>query len=254
MAHSLYQSISLISSSISRAVHRASVPIHAAASINQNTRFWYSMCQSVPAPKTISVVQPSVCLAQRLLWADPVVSLRVRVEFIPCTSVQFRDFRKSPHACMQQQQQKKLQRRDPVLDDTSEHRKKKTTSQWEFSAVSSNPTVRHKDSIPSLCWPLSTSVLSLHMPTSCTQSWCHSFLLAFLWTWSNFVKRKKKSPSCWNNDAAKQRGLESLILSQFLNCLTLVFSLFLWVTKSGCNVANSRPNQVLNQTQYEEVK
>lgn len=190
MAHSLYQSISLISSSISRAVHRASVPIHAAASINQNTRFWYSMCQSVPAPKTISVVQPSVCLAQLLLWADPVVSLRVRLEFIPCTSVPFGDFRKSPHACMQQQQQNGFSAVTPCWMIPQNTERKKTTSQWEFS----NPTVRHKDSIPSLCWPLSTSVLSLHMPTSCTQSWCHSFSLAFLWTWSNFVKRKKKIP------------------------------------------------------------
>lgn len=87
------------------------VPIHTPASINQNNRFGCSVCQSAPAPKAISVVQPSVCLAQLLLWADPVVSLRVPAEFIPCTSVRFGDFGKSPHACKKKKKKERKERK-----------------------------------------------------------------------------------------------------------------------------------------------
>lgn len=208
------------------------------AGINQNNGLWYSMCQSVPAPKTISVVQPSVCLAQLLLWADPVVSPRVRVEFIPCTSVQFRDLGKSPRAC---KKKKKLQRRDPMLDDTSEHRKKKNYLAMGILACELEPRCQTQRQ-------LSLSLLaSFHVCfVSSYADIMHTVLMPLVFTRFplNLIQicKKKKSPSCWNNDAAKQRGLKSLIGSQFLNCLTLVFSLSLWVTKSGCTDANLRPN------------
>lgn len=91
--------------------------------VNQNNGLRCSVCQSLPAPKTIFLVQPSVCSCSCFLSRSARKPQRTRgVHPLHKCSVQgFWEI----SSRMQKNQKKKPQRRDPVLDDPSEHRTKR---------------------------------------------------------------------------------------------------------------------------------